>query len=281
VKNFTSIKKIDKELERYLGKKPELEKVIKLYKEIFNIQESARQKAKPALEVSLDEAFKKLKSGKYILEGMAPVIDAELFIETAKAMGKAFAGVSGEPFPVEQLLSLPEFQPEAVDKLATKVIVDDIAFLKKFAEESSYNVETISLFIFSLLVPFFQKEAEKYQEVFEKAKWQKGHCPFCSSQPQYSRFDKEDGRRLLFCPLCRSQWRFPRMVCPFCYNSEHTSLKHFYIEEDSAHRADVCDKCKRYLKTTNERAADKEVVPQVENMVTIALDYLADKEGFK
>ena len=58
-------------------------------------------------------------------------------------------------------------------------------------------------------------------------------------------------------------------------------MRHFHIEEDSAHRADVCDKCHRYLKTTNERASDKEVIPQVENVTTIALDYLADKEGFK
>jgi len=281
VNNYYSIKNIDKELLRYLGKKPELSKVIKLYKKIFSIQESARQKAKPTLEVSLDEAFKKLKSGKYILEGMAPTIDAELFLETAKAMGEAFSEVSGEPFPVDQLLALPEFQPEAVDKLAARIIVDDIAFLKQFAKRSSYNEETISLFIFSLLVPFFQKEAGKYQEVFEKAQWHKGHCPFCSSQPQYNRFYKEDGRRLLFCPLCRSQWRFPRMVCPFCYNSDHTSLRHFHIEENSIHRADVCDKCHRYLKTTNERALSEEVIPQVENVVTIALDYLADKEGFK
>jgi len=281
VRKHISIKSIEKELSRYLGKKPELEKVIRLYKEIFSIQESARQKAKPALEVSLDEAFKKLKSGRYILEGMAPVINAELFIETAKAMGRAFSKVSGEPFPTEQLLALPEFQPEAIDKLAARIIVDDIAFIRKFAKASSYNEETISLFIFSLLVPFFQKEAEKYQEVFEQAKWNQGHCPFCSSQPQYSRFHKDDGRRVLFCPLCRSQWRFPRMVCPFCYNSDHNSLRHFYIDKDSAHRAYVCDKCKRYLKTTNERDLDKEMIPQVENIVTIALDYLADKEGFK
>ena len=97
MKSYYSVKKIDKELDRYLGKKPELAKVIKLYKKIFTIQESARQKAKPTLGVSLDEAFKKLKSGRYILEGMAPVVDAELFLETAKAMGEAFSEVSGEP----------------------------------------------------------------------------------------------------------------------------------------------------------------------------------------
>ncbi len=281
MKNYYSIKQIDKELLRYLDKKPELAKVIELYRKIFSIQESARQKAKPALEVSLDEAFKNLKSGRYILEGMAPVVDAELFLETAKAIGEAFSEVSGEPFPVDRLLALPEFQPESIDKLVDKAVKDDIAFIKRLAKESSYNEETMSLFIFSLLAPFFQKEAEKYQEVFEKAAWHQGHCPFCGSQPQYSRFHEEDGRRLLFCPLCRSQWRFSRMVCPFCHNSDHTGLRHFCIEENSTHRADVCDKCHRYLKATNERASGKEAIPQVENIVTIALDYLADKEGFK
>ena len=280
--NYYNIKQIDKELERYLGKKPELAKVIKLYQKIFTIQESVRQKAKPTLEVSLEESFKKLISGRYIVEGTAPVIDAELFSKTAKIMGEAFSEVSGDTFPVDRLLSLPEFKPEAISGLATKIINnDDIAFLKQFSLKSSYNQETVFLFIFSLLVPFFQKEAMKYQKVIEEAQWLKGHCPFCGNQPQYSRFHKEDGRRLLFCPLCRSQWRFLRMVCPFCNNSDHSKLRQFDIEKDAAHRADVCDNCQRYIKTTNERASGKESIPQVENVVTIALDYLAEKEGFK
>ncbi len=91
---------------------------------------------------------------------------------------------------------------------------------------------------------------------------------------------KEDGRRILYCPLCRSEWRFPRLGCPFCGNSDHAKLRHCQLGDDLSHRLDVCDSCKRYIKTTNERSLGREVIPQVEDVVTLSLDYLADMEGY-
>ena len=107
-----------------------------------------------------------------------------------------------------------------------------------------------------------------------------GSCPYCGSQPRYARFHSDDGRRLLYCPLCRSQWRFPRLCCPYCGNDDQEKLRHFYVDKDEAHRVDICDVCRRYLKTTDERQLGREVIPQVEDVATMALDYLAEREGY-
>jgi len=47
------------------------------------------------------------------------------------------------------------------------------------------------------------------------------------------------------------------------------------------HRIDVCDKCKRYVKTIDSRKTDNVMNLFVENLSTLALDIVADEEGFR
>jgi len=207
-------------------------------------------------------------------------MDAKLFSEAARGLAEVFSKVSEQPFPIEKLLALPQLKPQAMADFALAILSNKVDFLKQFAQTTDYNQETIFFFLHSLVVPFFQIEAENYEGIISEVGWQKGICPFCGSLPRYARFDKEDGRRILFCPLCHSQWRFPRLLCPFCLNSAQPKLSYIYMGKDRAHRADVCNNCKQYIKTTDERALGRKVIPQVEEVITIPLDYLAVKEGY-
>ena len=72
-----------------------------------------------------------------------------------------------------------------------------------------------------------------------------------------------------------------RLKCPSCGNDDHETLKYFYTEsEGTANRIDVCDKCKRYIKTVDTREISGEIIPIVEDMGTLYLDVLAQKEGY-
>lgn len=276
----SGFERLAEELERYRGTNPELEELIDLYKEVFRIQESARSKVGPTPDIVFDEACRRLDSGHFILEGRAPALDAALFKETALALGEAFSRTSKQKFPTEELLALPQLKPEALGDFTADILGNRIDYLKQFAKSTDYNEETIFLFLHSLVIPFFQAEADGCQAIIKESAWTKRICPFCGSLPRYARLLKEDGRRILYCPLCRSEWRFPRLGCPFCGNSDHAKLRHCQLGDDLSHRLDVCDSCKRYIKTTNERSLGREVIPQVEDVVTLSLDYLADMEGY-
>jgi FdhE protein len=52
------------------------------------------------------------------------------------------------------------------------------------------------------------------------------------------------------------------------------------VENDEAHRVDVCDSCKRYIKTIDSRQMNRGINLLVENLSTLALDIVAQKEGF-
>ncbi len=207
--NQSDLQGITEGLEGYRGSNPELTRLIDLYQEVFRIQEQTRLKARSAPGLGFDEAHRRLSSGNFILEGRAPSIGARLFKETALALGEVFSKASGCRFPAREILALHQLRPKATSNLASDILSNRVDYLKQFAKGTDFNEETVFLFLHSLVVPFFQAEAENYKDIIKESGWLKGICPFCGSPPRYARFLKEDGRRILFCPLCRSQWRFP------------------------------------------------------------------------
>lgn len=95
-----------------------------------------------------------------------------------------------------------------------------------------------------------------------------------------ARLAGETGKRYLQCHLCRSEWLFRRIECPFCGNNDQDTLRFFYIEDDEVYRVEVCDQCKAYLKTVDTRNTEKTRALFVEDPATIHLDIIAKREGF-
>ena len=58
----------------------------------------------------------------------------------------------------------------------------------------------------------------------------------------------------------------------------------FLEQEKSPYRIDVCEQCKRYIKTLDERKGGDEkraFIPSVEDLATMYLDIVAEKEGYE
>lgn len=71
------------------------------------------------------------------------------------------------------------------------------------------------------------------------------------------------------------------MECPFCNNTEQKELRYFSGENDKIYRVEVCDRCKTYLKTVDNRERENGVLLFVDNLVTLHLDLVAKREGFQ
>lgn len=130
--------------------------------------------------------------------------------------------------------------------------------------------------------------AERLKPKVDHENWLKGDCPVCGSFPAMEKFRREDGKRILWCGLCGMEWHFKRLSCPFCGNEDHNTLRFFLVEQDSASikdgfRVDVCDRCKRYIKTLDERKLPESERPELytENLNTIYLDVLAQNDGYQ
>ena len=111
--------------------------------------------------------------------------------------------------------------------------------------------------------------------------WTENFCFACGGPPQVAVIrDLPDavGRRSLTCSMCATEWRFRRLTCPHCGETEADKLP-VHTAESIAHvRVDACTTCSRYIKTVDLRKKGT-AVPLVDELAAVELDIWAQEQG--
>jgi hypothetical protein len=109
-----------------------------------------------------------------------------------------------------------------------------------------------------------------------------GRCPTCGSLPSLAVLDREDGSRRLLCSFCGEVWLAPRLMCPACGNRDHDKLGTLGLGETDSCWAEVCDVCRRYIKTVDERRLPQGYVValRAEDARSLHLDLIAEQDGY-
>lgn len=110
--------------------------------------------------------------------------------------------------------------------------------------------------------------------------WEEAFCPICGSRPGMAEFAGEEGKRFLGCSACNYKWKFKRLQCPYCGNNDPEKLSYFTVG-DGVTRIDVCKVCSRYIKTHDSRKDEDYISLDIEDIMTLHLDMLANKEGYE
>jgi FdhE protein len=115
---------------------------------------------------------------------------------------------------------------------------------------------------------------------------QQARCPVCGSPPVASVLrigGAEGGLRYLHCGLCASEWHVVRAKCSLCDNSRGIAYLSIEGPDGKPRRgveAETCPECHGYLKLCR-MDQDPEVDPWADDLATLALDLLVDREGFE
>jgi FdhE protein len=239
------------------------------------------------IEIPLEETKKRAEEGNPLLDLQTlktePKLLAEFFDHLLSLLRK------NEFFSREEVNKLIAGR-EKIDpaELVQPVINRDLPGFKAYSDRLGVEADLVSFLGLNLSQAVAELFAEKVRHKVDQETWLKGDCPVCGSHPAIERLMRDDGKRMLRCSLCGTEWYFKRIMCPFCSNEDHNSLRFFFVEEESpteksAFRVDVCDKCKIYIKTLDERKLPESVKPDLylENLKTIYLDVLAQKDGFE
>ncbi len=194
-----------------------------------------------------------------------------------------------EVFEQEQTRSFAAREDKShLGRLVDSIISRRLGEIKSMSVE--YQVGTDFLFFVGLNLAQVQLEsyADKLKDKVDQESWLEGSCPVCGNLPAIQRLKREDGRRMLRCSFCATEWYFRRVMCPFCGNEDHNTLRYFFVDESSpvekpAFRVDVCDRCKSYIKTLDERKLPESEKPDLylENLSTVYLDVLAQRDGYQ
>jgi formate dehydrogenase maturation protein FdhE len=111
-----------------------------------------------------------------------------------------------------------------------------------------------------------------------------GHCPFCGGRPivsfRRSDPDSHGAARFLACGLCATEWPLIRIQCPSCGEADPVKLAAFGSEQHAGVRIEACEACRRYVKSI-DLTIDARPIPEVDDLVSIAMDLWAMGEGFE
>ncbi|RZB34688.1 MAG: FdhE protein [Desulfobacteraceae bacterium Eth-SRB1] len=236
---------------------------------------------RPEIEsVAIEEEMVKLK-----LNDGFPLIETEAFqIDTKHAQALFFAlcreliKERNEVKPkIEVIESYFQSHPEKLKEIFADFLKEEKL---KDIENIDLDINLLQFLVFHSLKPSLKESAQAVKSKLENSNWTKGYCPVCGHHP-YMAALRENGKKYVKCSFCGHEWSIERILCPFCDNKDHEQLRYIKADGEEGYRVYLCDKCKRYLKTVDERTIENVVDLDMEDVATLHLDIIAEKEGYR
>lgn len=265
------------------GERPAYKELLDFYKELFLAQERAESQvsfepihlSEDLLNVKKKEGFPLIDRAEFPIDlGVCEALLKEI-CELARKANEALA---------ETALKLAENLKRKtldVSVLFSRLLSEDDTFFHDLSEELRVDKKMLAFLIYSSVRPCLTVCAEQLAGyVDDKTARQKGYCPVCGGSPALAVL-RDEGVRSLLCGFCGHEWKTSRIYCPFCENRNHKTLCYFFSDEEKDYRVNVCEECKKYLKTVDTRKMTYPFCPMVEQIATLHLDLLAREQGLE
>ncbi len=114
----------------------------------------------------------------------------------------------------------------------------------------------------------------------ENAMWSHGHCPVCGRLALMGRLKDGEGARMHTCSFCSTEWRAPRIGCPFCLAADPGNASYYSSDDEPGYLIDVCGSCRCYIKLADFRQLDRVWLPALDDLASITLDLHARQMGY-
>jgi FdhE protein len=262
---------------------PAYEKILEFYQKVFVAQEQA------VFQVRLDPVVigPELLAAK--AKGRLPLIGLSEFPVDVKVSAMlidrlchiAMTDNPGLSEGAKILASALASQKIDAGALFSGLLNEDDALFRQVSHSSGIDSQALSFFIYNSLYPSIRAASQQLAAAYlnPHAEADGDHCPVCGSPPLLAVLEKES-RRQLICSFCRHAWAFRRICCPFCGNTDTGRLQYFYSPQEPGCRVDLCDACRRYLKTIDAAKLERPFYPSLEQVVTLHLDLKAAELGY-
>lgn len=282
-KEIETAEQIKKAVSAIKALRPAYKDLLAFYEKLFLAQEASKISIhlRP-IEIPEDLLSVKRKEGFPLIARKDFTVD----IKTSEALLRAICRLAGKAN--EALAQAGKKLMDALDKgtvdapnLLSKTLSEDEVYFDETAKSLEIEKEVLLFIAHGSIRPSLSLCAEQLATYLDKdTLWEKGYCPVCGSPPAISIL-RGEGERFLFCSLCDHEWHSQRIYCPFCENKDQKILRYFFSEEEEEYRVDVCDQCRKYIKTIDTRKIKRPMYPFVEQVTTLHLDMLAQNQGLQ
>jgi len=169
------------------------------------------------------------------------------------------------------------------DKISESFAQLDTEYFEKLAVAMNVSYDLLFFTIDHAIRPLLRIFAEPYRQDLSSDLfyWDfPAICPVCGSKSHICRLNTGNGQRIMFCDRCFSEWPVRYLYCIYCGNDQAKDIFYLNVENDDAYQLFLCNKCKGYLKTYDERSLGKPTDLFIANVETIYLDILAQEKGY-
>lgn len=219
--------------------------------------------------------------GEAALAIVPPVINAEKIFTRLLAVAQACQKWQAGPQPVSD-----EFISELkeLNSAERKNLIESLFYLEgnmhEWAKRLQVPVSLLDFIALATFKPILKAFGEVFLKQIDPAGWNHSHCPVCGDQPNMAKLVGKEGYRKLYCGRCETEWRFKRIGCPYCQDGNSSQTTFITLDDYKQYRVYLCDRCKSYLKTVDERVVG-EVDLFCEDLATASLDEMAQAEGYQ
>jgi FdhE protein len=275
---------VSRQVKRYVEENPRLKGVMNLYREVFSTQRKLSRDIPDQLpHIKGTQVSYRIEENELLIKADELEVDLSILKEMLRELGKVLEK-KGEG-PLEGMEKFLEEELNDDDRL--RGLVD--SFLTHDDEEVARRMEgygldpaILHMLLHISLAPFYWKMTGALLRRTDLGQVPLGHCPVCGDLPIMGFLRPEEGLRVLECSLCGARWGFPRIMCPFCNNTDQEKLKYIFAGDDDSRRVYLCEKCKKYIKvSTPPSEKDEEFVLPLEDLATAHLDLAAEERGYE
>jgi len=269
-------------INRALDQNPENKEIIKAFAPIITRQRQLVE------EISLKKPDyslidkNKLKAGVPVSSQMDLILPEDplkdVALRLATAVKEGMPAIAENIDKISTFIQEGKIKPLDFFKAPVNGEANAIGGLSKKLEISPSNAS----FLMSLVVRVvLEKRAREIMETLGAFDWEKGYCPICGEFPSIALIEEEGGKRFMHCSSCGHDWRFTRVICPYCEHEAENGMDYFYIEKKTQESAFVCDKCKKYLVTLYRAGSLFARDMDVSAISLIHMDMIMQKKGYE
>ncbi len=261
---------------------PEYEPLLAFYEHLFVAQENSR------LEISLEPVIIEPDVLALKRRERLPLIDVTEFV---------FDPSAGERLLIQICRILQDSDNEmataaarvaaavgsvlVIEPLFRNLLTGGDDYYNETAGHIGCDKQTLAFVAYNSLKPSLAGCADQLSTYLkDPAEWRSGLCPVCGNLPAIGTLDA-GGQRYLHCSFCWHAWPMPRVLCPFCSNTDGKMLNYLYSEAEKAYRVNCCEKCRKYIKEVDARSTHRPIYPALEQVASLHMDIAARNAGFE
>jgi FdhE protein len=147
------------------------------------------------------------------------------------------------------------------------------------AGKNGINPASLQFFLRFLSRFMLSKRAQDMAADLARLSWKKGYCPVCGDYPHLAIL-REKGQKWLQCSTCSHEWQFSRLSCPNCEHEDPENTNYLFVEGKKDDTAFICNKCGKYLITTNHSGNLYQTNADLLALSLVHLDLILQDKGF-